>query len=165
MVCVLLVATPPAVRAQDAPASATTLGAPSTPAAPATGDQAPTGTSQTTDTRSAAAKPGASKVCFKLAMRCVDAKPPRGKTGSASKDSPAAQQPLNLNAPDIRTVVPPEELKEPLPASEQAFEEQEADTVQIKGESNAPDVPGGFGALWWALNHPSQAWRIVAPAE
>ena len=36
-----------------------------------------------------------------------------------------------------------------------------------KPNLNAPDVPGvrGFGALWWAINHPSQAWRIVAPAQ
>ncbi len=62
-------------------------------------------------------------------------------------------------------MVPAEELQEPLPSNDQITETQDADTIQIKGEKNAPDVPGGFGALWWALNHPSQAWRIFAPAE
>jgi hypothetical protein len=91
---------------------------------------------------------------------------PATKSGAAAtKDSSGAEKPLNLNAPDIRTVVSPEELQEPLPSNEQITETEEADTVAVKGETNAPDVPGGFGALWWALNHPSQAWRIVAPAE
>jgi hypothetical protein len=62
-------------------------------------------------------------------------------------------------------VVSADELKEPLPSEEQVTEVQEADTVSVKGDPNAPDIAGGFGALWWALNHPSQAWRILAPAE
>jgi hypothetical protein len=87
------------------------------------------------------------------------------KEGTAAKDTGTAKKPpLNLNAPDVRTVVSPDELKEPLPAGDQD-QSQDADTVQVRAESNAPDVPGGFGALWWALNHPSQAWRIVAPAQ
>jgi hypothetical protein len=95
------------------------------------------------------------------------AKSPSTKSGtpSASKDGTSAKRPLNLTAPDVRTVVSADELKEPLPSDEQITEVQEADTVSIKGEGVPADVPGGFGALWWALNHPSQAWRILAPAE
>jgi hypothetical protein len=89
----------------------------------------------------------------------------KGGTASASKDGTSAKRPLNLTAPDVRTVVSADELKEPLPSEEQVTEVQEADTVAVKGNLDAPDVPGGFGALWWALNHPSQAWRILAPAE
>ena len=95
-------------------------------------------------------------------MHCVDGAPaPPGQ--AATKDGAKPQQPLNLSAPDIRTVVSPAELKEPVQTDQQ--EAQDADTIQVKGEASAPDVPGGFGALWWALNHPSQAWRIFAPAE
>jgi hypothetical protein len=32
-------------------------------------------------------------------------------------------------------------------------------------EGVPPDVPGGLGAIWWAVVHPSQAWRIVTPYE
>jgi hypothetical protein len=109
-----------------------------------------------------------STVCFQLTGRCVEpAKAPttKGGTASASKDGTSAKRPLNLTAPDVRTVVSADELKEPLPSDTQITEVQEADTVSVKGNPDAPDVPGGFGALWWALNHPSQAWRILAPAE
>jgi hypothetical protein len=61
--------------------------------------------------------------------------------------------------------MPADQLKEPLPTSEQITEVQEAETVSVKGNPEVPDVPGGFGAIWWALNHPSQAWRILTPAE
>jgi hypothetical protein len=108
-------------------------------------------------------------VCFKLTGRCVEpAKGPAAKGGTAtlSKVDPTAKQkPLNLAAPDVRSVVPAEELKQPLPQDEQITEIQESETVAVKGNPEAPDVPGGFGAIWWALNHPSQAWRILAPAE
>ena len=102
-------------------------------------------------------------VCFPLTGRCVEpAKKPEAK---AAASTTAGKKPLNLTAPDVRTVVPAEELKEPLPSNEQITETQDTETVAVKGEAAAPDVPGGFGALWWALNHPSQAWRIVTPAE
>ncbi len=113
-------------------------------------------------------------VCFKLTGRCVEPAPGRtGKDGATSAQGAAGAQkqgssgprPLNLTAPDVRSVVSAEELREPLPTGEQIIETQESETVAIKGERSAPDVPGGFGALWWALNHPSQAWRLFAPAE
>jgi hypothetical protein len=110
-------------------------------------------------------------VCFKLTGRCVEgSKAPAAKGGaaSASKDGSSAQarpRALNLTAPDVRTVVSADELKEPLPADAQITETQEDQTVSVKGEGVPADVPLGFGAIWWALNHPSQAWRIVAPAE
>ena len=105
-------------------------------------------------------------MCFKLTGHCVDgAKAP--KTGAATaKPAATAKKPLNLTAPDVRTVVSEEELKEPLPTTDQITEVQEADTVSVKGDEGVPpDVPGGFGAIWWAMNHPSQAWRIFTPAE
>jgi hypothetical protein len=158
----------PSVRAQqDAPASPPAATTSSTSVQTAASDQGAANAQPQTpgNGSSATSKPGKSQVCFKLTMRCVDAKPQAGKGGATSTDPAAAQQPLNLNAPDIRTVVSPEELKEPLPSSSQIVEEQDTETVSVKGEKNAPDVPGGFGALWWALNHPSQAWRIFAPAQ
>jgi hypothetical protein len=99
----------------------------------------------------------------------VDAKSSTGTKAAGSGSAKAAteaQKPLNLNAPDIRTVVSPDELKEPLPSNDEVTETEEADTVAVKGDKGPPpDVPGGFGALWWAVNHPSQAWRILTPAE
>lgn len=120
-------------------------------------------------------------VCFKLTMHCLGGS--AGPTGQAraSGTQPDATAdararasrpgtapsniPMNLTPPDIRTVVSPEELKEPLETGEQQAQAEESETVQVKGAPNTPDVPGGFGAIWWALKHPSQAWRIFAPAE
>ncbi|HVO48477.1 MAG TPA: hypothetical protein VMT29_19330 [Steroidobacteraceae bacterium] len=96
--------------------------------------------------------------CFQFTLRCLERKSTTAAQG-------AGKRPLNLTAPDIRTVVPQEELQEPLPSADQQAQAEESDTVRVKGTPNTPDVPGGFGALWWALNHPTQAWRIFAPAE
>jgi hypothetical protein len=107
-------------------------------------------------------------VCFKLTGHCVDSSKAATKatTAGSAKGGSTGKKPLNLTAPDVRTVVPESELQEPLAGTDQVTETQEADTVQVKTEQGVPpDVPLGFGAIWWAVNHPSQAWRIVAPAE
>jgi hypothetical protein len=93
-------------------------------------------------------------VCFPLTGRCVE-----------GSKAPARPRDLNLTAPDVRTVVSADELKEPLPTNEQITEVQEDQTVSVKGEGVPTDVPGGLGAIWWAMNHPSQAWKILVPVE
>jgi len=100
----------------------------------------------------------------------VDAsKAPSGaKTGPAATKADAQangkRKKLNLTAPDVRTVVPEQELKEPLPADNQITEVQEAQTVSVKTDEGVPpEVPMGLGAVWWAVVHPSQAWRILTP--
>jgi hypothetical protein len=173
MVAALLVAAIPAVYGQDATPAGGQSANPSSPA-PASGDatkgsqdaagaQAATGAPNTAD----ADKPGKRPpVCFPLTGRCVELKKAAAKgAANASKDGSSAKQPLNLTAPDVRTVVSADELKEPLPSNEQVTEVQEDQTVSVKGEGVPADVPLGFGAIWWALNHPSQAWRIVTPVE
>jgi hypothetical protein len=151
-----------------AAASTGALGQDASPSpTPSANQSSPAATEKSAADKTAADKPPA--VCFKLTGRCVE--PGQAKTTAATKDpaTPTAKdgngKKLNLSAPDVRTVVPAEELKEPLPSGDQVTEVQEENTVAVKSESEAPDVPGGFGAIWWALNHPSQAWRIVAPAE
>jgi hypothetical protein len=186
MVAALLVAAIPAAHGQDATPAGRQSANPSSPApgpsgaqgAAATGaageqaaaDASQAGGAQQAGDSAARQAEGAGKagkqppVCFKLTGRCVElSKTPAGK--GTAKDSSAAKRPLNLAAPDVRTVVSADELKEPLPSSEQVAEVQEDQTVSIKGEGVPADVPLGFGAIWWALNHPSQAWRIVTPVE
>ena len=108
-------------------------------------------------------------VCFKLSGRCVEpAKQPAAQAGkpvTLHKVLPQQKGSQNLAAPDVRSVMSADEMKEPLPNGEQVAEVQESETVSVKGEKDAPDVPGGFGAIWWAFNHPAQSWRIFAPAE
>ena len=89
------------------------------------------------------------------------------KAGSAkAKTTDTNGKKLNLTAPDVSTVVPEQELKEPLQSPDQVTEVQEAQTVSVKTDEGVPpDVPQGLGAIWWAVVHPSQAWRIVTPYQ
>jgi len=166
-VAAALVGTIPFAHGQDAPAAspAPSSAAPASQAAPASsstsGAAAASGQGSTGPTKS-------DPVCFQLTGHCVDStKAPGAKAGSATaKTAAGGKKPLNLKAPDISTVVPEQELKEPLPNENQVTEVQEAQTVSVKTEEGVPpDVPGGLGAIWWAVVHPSQAWRIVTPAE
>jgi hypothetical protein len=153
----VLAAVIPAAYAQDA--------TPASPAAATTADPAAAGQDKTAAQPASGPQAGKTPVCFKMTMHCVDGTAAKKKGDPATKDS-APAKPMNLTAPDISTVVSPDELKEPLPSADQDAQVQDSETVSIKGDGGVPpDVPGGFGALWWALNHPSQAWRILAPAE
>lgn len=132
-------------------------------------------TTGSSDSSSSAASPGSTAdsksepVCFKLTGHCVDgSKTPAAKagTGAAKNGAQTKGKKLNLTAPDVRTVVPEQELKEPLPSENQITEVQESQTVSVKTDEGVPpEVPMGLGAIWWAVVHPSQAWRIVTPSE
>jgi hypothetical protein len=159
-----------------ATADGTSRSAPS-PEATAT---APSGSQADAQPKPEAHNSAAPPVCFKLTLHCV------GGTGTASAKSaaqpatstaPAANakagsepgkapnRPLNLAAPDVRTVVPADQLKEPLPSQDQEADAQEAETVQVKAGPGGPEVPSGFASIWWAVTHPTQAWRILSPAQ
>lgn len=173
MVAALLAVALPAAYGQDATPAGQQSANPSSPApgssGPNTATQGTAGAASSTPAGppqpDGAAKSGKSPpVCFKLTGRCVELSKVPADKGTA-KEGSAPKGPLNLTAPDVRTVVSAEELKEPLPSNEQVTEVQEDQTVSVKGEGVPPDVPLGFGAIWWAMNHPSQAWRVVVPVE
>ena len=147
---------------QEAPAASQSPPSQSPPPAPA----------PSSSTSSSASDSKSEPVCFKLTGHCVDAsKAPSGaKTGTAAAKADAQAngkskgKKLNLTAPDVRTVIPEQELKEPLPGDSQITEVQEAQTVSVKTDEGVPpEVPMGLGAVWWAVVHPSQAWRILTP--
>jgi hypothetical protein len=180
-VAAAVLAATPAAHAQDAPAAGQSASAPAaTPGSTASAAPSPPAPASTTATSSGAPAEGQAApagqstgskpdpVCFKLTGHCVDSSKAATKAGTAAatKAGSTGKKPLNLTAPDVRTVVPESELKEPLPNTDQITETQEADTVSVKGDQGVPpDVPVGFGAIWWAVNHPSQAWRIFTPDE
>jgi len=90
-------------------------------------------------------------VCFQLTGHCVDSSKrlPR-RPVQPGQSGTTGRKPLNLTAPDVSTVVPEQELKEPLANTEQITETQESDTVSVKGEQGVPpEVPMGLGAIWW----------------
>ncbi len=69
---------------------------------------------------------------------------------------------LDLKAPDIRDVMSADEIAAAIPNSD---ETEMPETVQVRGAVPAPYVPSGFAALYWAVTHPLDSWRIVAPAQ
>jgi hypothetical protein len=95
-------------------------------------------------------------VCFRLTMQCI--------RRSSATDAPARPR-LDLTPPDIRKLVSADELKAPLTGTGQGGQPDEPETVKVQGSILPPSVPLGIASLWWALGHPSQAWRIFAPEQ
>jgi hypothetical protein len=80
-----------------------------------------------------------------------------------SKESPPPRKPLDLRVGDIRKYMTPEEF--------QALSVQPDESNTVLVQANVPllpmksdlDVPGGIMAPFWALAHPTQAWRLFLP--
>jgi hypothetical protein len=85
----------------------------------------------------------------------------QARSSAPGKSTPAPRRALDLSTPDVRKLVPHQQLDTPL--SDEDFEPPE--TVDVKGEKPAPNVPGGFASIWWGVTHPSQVWRIFAPVQ
>lgn len=87
------------------------------------------------------------------------------QTAVAPEDKPEspAPQPLDLRIGDVRKYMTPEEFRALINASD------DANTVIVKADAplvpmkSALDVPGGILAPFWALAHPTQAWRLFLP--
>lgn len=81
--------------------------------------------------------------------------------GPPAAAGPPRRKPLDLRAPDVRRIVSAAALREPLPT--------DGDEVTIESrrapvpDPATPAVPGGIAAPFWAIRHPTQAWRILAP--
>ncbi len=71
---------------------------------------------------------------------------------------------LDLKAPDIHDVMSADEIAAALPNPDET-ELNGPETVQVRGAVPAPYVPSGFAALYWAVTHPLDSWRIVTPAQ
>jgi hypothetical protein len=88
------------------------------------------------------------------------------KPAPASVTAPVRteRKPLDLRVGDVRKYMTPEEFRALLDSRE--FErntivvQAEAPLLPMKTEL---DVPGGLFAPFWALAHPTQAWRIFLP--
>jgi hypothetical protein len=86
----------------------------------------------------------------------------------SSSEQQEPRKPLNLylgNAKELLSNTQWETLlaSQPPPRDEFEYTEPEpAETVRVK--ASRPPVPSGIAGLFWALRHPSQAWRAFAPA-
>jgi hypothetical protein len=87
---------------------------------------------------------------------------PAPAAAPATTDAPVHRS-LDLTPPDIRKVMPSEQLEAPLADPDARPDDPE--TVQVKGATGTPEVPGGIASVFWALWHPTQAWRILAPVR
>jgi hypothetical protein len=97
-----------------------------------------------------------SVICFQSSVRCFAAVRAPGTSQSTAMD---------LHPPDVRKVFPLAELQKRLPDADDEREAQEAATVQVSTErvGPPPEVPIGILAPFWAIRHPTQAWRIFLP--
>ena len=78
--------------------------------------------------------------------------------------TPPRPRVLDLKVPDIHQVMSAEQIAAAIPNPDDV-QVIGPETVQVRGATPAPYVPGGFAALYWAATHPMSAWRILTPVE
>lgn len=92
--------------------------------------------------------------------------------GDEKKDKPAdPQPPIDLYLRSARELLPQSQW-DTLVATQPTDPAEEGDLpalgheeeVQVEGSKPAPKVPDGIAGLFWAMRHPTQAWRIFVPA-
>jgi hypothetical protein len=76
----------------------------------------------------------------------------------------ASRPPLDLRAPDIEDILTPQQIADALASTREGnIEEIEVEGVRTRLAPSSPDVWLAIAAPFWALLHPTQAWRIFAP--
>jgi hypothetical protein len=121
--------------------------------------------------------PGAPALAGALALVvasfCAAREPPADPPASADPvpAEPAPERPVDVHIDDARKLLSSERWEELLAAQPDEDEspvdlpELGGADVEVEGERAAPRVPGGIAGLFWALRHPTQAWRLFAPAK
>lgn len=92
-----------------------------------------------------------------------NAPPAAAARAAADAAVPVGRRDLDLTPPDIRRLLPESQWRSPLTLPED--EPEPEDTVQVRAVRRTPEIPGGIASVFWALAHPSEAWRILAPAQ
>lgn len=83
-------------------------------------------------------------------------------TAAAARPAASPTQQLDLRAPDVTHLFSQEQISRVLATT---FREN-IEEVEVEGERNIPATPRvwpGIFAPFWAVAHPTQAWRILAP--
>jgi hypothetical protein len=83
----------------------------------------------------------------------------------ATRPAAPMRKKLDLRPPKITEVLSQETIERAL---RQARDPRTIEEVEVEGRREpspprTPDIPGGPFAVYWALTHPSQSWRILAP--
>lgn len=85
-------------------------------------------------------------------------------TTANSPPAAAKAKPLDLRPPDITTLYTSQRLAELLEKLEaKNIENVEVEGARVPPPTFTPRVWPGIAAPFWALLHPTQAWRIFAP--
>lgn len=86
-------------------------------------------------------------------------------SAASTAAAPSARKPLDLRIGNVRNYMMPRDYRAALGAPD-----ADENTVVVEGQRSLPiqskqPIPGGFPplALWWALRHPSNSWRILVP--
>ncbi|HKU16810.1 MAG TPA: hypothetical protein VJQ52_20625 [Steroidobacteraceae bacterium] len=83
-------------------------------------------------------------------------------TAPTAATAPARR--LDLRPPDITKLLTPKQLEDLLEKlDKENIEEVEVEGGRVPAPSFTPRVWAGIAAPFWALFHPTQAWRILAP--
>jgi hypothetical protein len=86
------------------------------------------------------------------------------KTSDSSTREGSQRQPLDLRAPDVTKLYSPEQIDRMVGKStDDSIEEIEVQGERGRRQPVTPRVWPGIAAPLWALLHPTQAWRILAP--
>lgn len=93
---------------------------------------------------------------------------PQAKPAAASPPtSPPRDAPrLHLYLGDARDLLSEKEWDALASAQGPDLEDpatQSTEVVEVKGERETQSVPMGIASVFWAIRHPTQAWRILAP--
>ena len=94
------------------------------------------------------------------------ASPPKfSVTATDSVQPPRMLKVLDLKSPDIHDVMSADQIAAAMPNPDEIEDLDGPETVQVHSAVPAPYVPGGFAALYWAVTHPLQSWRVLAPVQ
>ena len=85
-------------------------------------------------------------------------------TAADSTQPPRLLKVLDLKSPDIHDVMSADQIAAAIPNPDD-IDDLDPEIVQVHGATPAPYVPGGFAALYWAVTHPIQSWRVLAPVQ
>lgn len=85
-------------------------------------------------------------------------------TAVADSAATAPDKPLDLRPPDITKLITSEQLAQLLEKlDDENIEEVEVEGAKLPPTTFTPRVWPSIAAPFWALLHPTQAWRIFAP--
>jgi hypothetical protein len=88
-----------------------------------------------------------------------------GATARADDETAVpSQEPLDLRPPDITKLYTHEQLERLIAKLEaENIEEVEVEGARVPSPTFTPRVWPAIAAPFWALLHPTQSWRILAP--